>query len=307
MKLDLTKLRPNNFNSKIFKQNQIMALNVEKGSGNRKIDKCPICKSAKREIYQVKYNIPIFICLKCDVGYAGLQPRNLNDVYSNNHYLKKLTVNENRKYRIQRFGKERVGIVRKYKKKGSILDFGCGSGYFLETAKKYFDAEGVELSDNLRDWLKKNLNIISYKNLSDTRKKYNVITAFDVLEHVSNPISFLKEIKKKLKPKGIILIYTPNRDSLGFNYLGYNNNLLVPPAHLFYFNKTSLDILFKKAGFKIIETQYKGLDIGDIYAFFKENKKIKTANFLKRNADKLQNYVDKLHFSNAIRIVIKKN
>ena len=35
MKLDLTKLRPNNFNSKIFKQNQIMALNVEKGSGNK--------------------------------------------------------------------------------------------------------------------------------------------------------------------------------------------------------------------------------------------------------------------------------
>ena len=170
MKLDLTKLRPNNFNSKIFKQNQRMALNVENRSGNRKINKCPICKSSKREIYQVKYNIPIFICLKCDVGYTGLQPRNLNDVYSNNHYLKKLTVNENRKYRIQRFGKERVGIVRKYKKKGSILDFGCGSGYFLETAKKYFDAEGVELSDNLRDWLKKNLNIISYKNLSETKK-----------------------------------------------------------------------------------------------------------------------------------------
>jgi SAM-dependent methyltransferase len=306
MKLDLNQLRPINFNSKIFKQNKIIAKNVSNGSGNKKVEKCPICKSSKRRPYQTKYDIPIYICLKCDVGYAGLQPKNLNEVYSNKHYLSKLTINENRKYRMKRFGKERVGILRRYKKKGSILDFGCGSGYFIETARKYFNAEGIEFSDNLRYWLKKKLNLVTFKTLSETRKKYDVITAFDVIEHVENPTNLLKEFKKKLKKDGIILIYTPNRDSLGFNFLGYNNNLLVPPAHLFYFNKSSFDIMAKKAGLKIAETQFRGLDVGDIFAFLRENKKTKIANFLKKNSDIIQNKIDQLEFSNAVRFILKK-
>ena len=127
-----------------------------------------------------------------------------------------------------------------------------------------------------------------------------------MIEHVENPTNLLREFKKKLKKDGIILIYTPNRDSLGFNFLGYNNNLLVPPAHLFYFNKSSFDIMAKKAGLKIAETQFRGLDVGDIFAFLKENKKTQIANFLKKNSDKIQNKIDQLEFSNAIRFILKK-
>ena len=199
MKLDLNQLRPINFNSKIFDQNKKIAMSVFKKSGYKKIKNCPICKSSKRKPYLTKYKIPIFICLKCDVGYAGLHPKNLNEVYSTKNYLSKLTLDENRKYRMKRFGQERVSILRRYKKKGSILDFGCGSGYFIECARKYYNAEGIEFSDNLRKWLKDKLNLITYKTLADTKKKYDIITAFDVIEHVENPTNLLKELKKKLK------------------------------------------------------------------------------------------------------------
>ncbi len=306
MKLDLNQLRPINFNSKIFDQNKKIAMSVFKKSGYKKIKNCPICKSSKRKPYLTKYKIPIFICLKCDVGYAGLHPKNLNEVYSTKNYLSKLTLDENRKYRMKRFGQERVSILRRYKKKGSILDFGCGSGYFIECARKYYNAEGIEFSDNLRKWLKDKLNLITYKTLADTKKKYDIITAFDVIEHVENPTNLLKELKKKLKKNGIILIYTPNKDSLGFSFLGINNNLLVPPAHLFYFNKTSFNFMVKKAKLKIIETQFRGLDVGDIFAFLRDTKKVKIANFLKKNSNRMQNKVDQLEFSNAIRLILKK-
>ena len=306
MKLDLNQLRPVNFNYKIYKQNKIIAKNVFNKSGYKKVKFCPICKSERRRLYQFKYDIPIFICLSCDVGYAGLHPNNLNEVYSNKHYLSKLTLKENRKYRINRFAKERVNILRKFKTKGSILDFGCGSGYFIEAARQYFDVEGVEFSDDLRKWLKKKLNIETYKTLSKTKKKYDIITAFDVIEHVKDPTNLLKEFKKKLNKDGIILIYTPNKNSLGFNFLGYNNNLLVPPAHLFYFNKTSFNLMAKKAGLKIIRIQFRGLDVGDIYSFMRENKQIKIANFLKKNSDKLQDMVDYFEYSNAVRFILKK-
>ena len=52
---------------------------------------------------------------------------------SKNYYLN--VYDKSRKYKINRFGKERISILQKYKKKGTLLDFGCGTGWFLELAK----------------------------------------------------------------------------------------------------------------------------------------------------------------------------
>ena len=103
---------------------------------------------------------------------------------------------------------------------------------------------------------------------------------------------------------GIIFIYTPNIDSLGFSYLKEKNNLL-NPHHLFYFNKRSFEFMCTKVNMKVIETQYKGLDIGDIYGLMNREKNFKAANYLKKNFDYLQNFVDRTNFSNHIRFVIK--
>ena len=46
--------------------------------------------------------------------------------------------------------------------------------------------------------------------------KFDIVTAFDVIEHVESPVNFLNMIKKYLKKNGIVLIYTPNKNSLGF-------------------------------------------------------------------------------------------
>ena len=56
---------------------------------------------------------------------------------------------------------------------------------------------------------------------------------------------------------------------------------------------------------KIIETQYRGLDIGDIYGLMNRNGKTKIANYLRQNFDYLQNFVDKSDYSNHVRFVIK--
>ena len=186
-----------------------------------------------------------------------------------------------------------------------MLDFGCGTGWFLEEAKKHYKVSGVEYSDSIRKWLKTKLNISSFKDMTKIRDKYDIITAFDVIEHVSSPLIFLKNLKKNLKKDGIILIYTPNIDSLGFSYLKEKNNLLCPPYHLFYFNKNSFEYLCKKIDMKIIETQFKGLDIGDIYGLMNRERNFKTANYLKKNLNYLQDFVDKTKFSNHIRFVIK--
>lgn len=60
-----------------------------------------------------------------------------------------------------------------------------------------------------------------------------------------------------------------------------------------------------KINLKIIETQYKGIDIGDIYGYMKRKKKYKCVNFLKKNQNILQKFVDILDFSNHMRFIIK--
>tara|TARA_B100000963_G_scaffold293822_1_gene264338 strand:+ start:10825 stop:11757 length:933 start_codon:yes stop_codon:yes gene_type:complete len=308
MKIDLKKMRPKNFNSYLYKSVEKLAKNVEKGSGNKNINKCPVCKSLKRKNYIIKYNILIVTCGNCDLTYTTKQPKNFNDVYSQNDYLKKsiLSYDKHRKYRIKRFGNERIKILRKYKKKGKLLDFGCGTGWFLEGAKHYFQSYGVEYSDTIRNWLQDKFNIKTFKTLEDIKEeKFDIITAFDVIEHVPDPLGLLKKLKRKLKKNGIILIYTPNFNSLGFSYLGVNNNLLCPPNHLFYFNKHSFNYLCEKINLKIVETQYRGIDVGDIYALINEKGNKKTSNFLNQNSTLFQKFIDDIGFSNHIRFVLK--
>jgi 2-polyprenyl-3-methyl-5-hydroxy-6-metoxy-1,4-benzoquinol methylase len=309
MKIDFKKMRPKNFNSYLYKSVKKLAQNVENGSGNKNLNKCPVCKSVKKRKYVVKYNIPIVTCEKCDLTYATRQPRNFDDVYSQDDYLEKsiLSYDKNRKYRIKRFGLERIKILKNYKKKGKLLDFGCGTGWFLEGAKDHFESFGVEYSDSIRKWLLEKFNIKTFKTLNSIKsEKFDIITAFDVIEHVPDPLDLLNNLKKKLKKNGIILIYTPNFDSLGFNYLGLNNNLLCPPNHLFYFNKKSFDFMCKKINLKIVETQYRGLDVGDIYAMINENGDKKIANFLNQNSTLFQKFLDNIGYSNHIRFILKK-
>lgn len=305
--LDLNKIRPKNFNfnQEIFFKNTIKF--VEKNHGFKTIKNCPICLSSKSNIYITKHYMKIVQCSKCNLTYSEKQPKNFNDVYSSDDYLQDtISLSDKiRKYRIIRFARERIKILKKYKKKGSLLDIGCGTGWFLQEAKKHYDTFGVEYSDTLRKWLKKKINILSFKNISDVKNKFDIITVFDVIEHVPNPLVFLKSLKKKMKKNGIILIFTPNIDSLGFTYLKEKNNLLCPPHHLYYFNKKSFEFLCRKLNFDIIETQYKGLDIGDMYGLMNRNKDFKTANFLKKNFEYLQEFVDKTKFSNHVRFVIK--
>jgi 2-polyprenyl-3-methyl-5-hydroxy-6-metoxy-1,4-benzoquinol methylase len=306
--MSLINLRPKNFNKEQEIKNKNSIKSVKNLHGFKKIKNCPICLFNKKKYYIKKENINYSICERCDLVFSEEQPRDLNDVYSNNAYLSTQinAYDKTRKFRIKNFAVERIKILKKYKKKGSLLDFGCGTGWFLEEAQKHYKVAGVEYSDSIRLWLKKKFNISSYKKISNLKKKFDIITAFDVIEHVPNPLVFLKSLKKKLKKNGIILIYTPNVDSLGFSFLKEKNNLLCVD-HLFYFNQKSFKYMCNKSNMKIIETQFKGLDIGDIYGLMNRNNKVKTSRYIKKNFEKLQKFIDKIDYSNHMRFIIKKN
>ncbi|AFS47879.1 methyltransferase family protein [alpha proteobacterium HIMB5] len=142
----------------------------------------------------------------------------------------------------------------------SILDIGCGWGLaLLYFKKKGFDCYGFDPAKEAVDYgCKKGLQIkhagLEGMNVFDN-KKFNMVTMFNVLEHLADPIKSINQIKDILLPNGILMIDVPNEfndfQTSGRDVHGLNDWWVAPPNHLNYFSKDSLVNLLESLGFKI--------------------------------------------------------
>ena len=308
MKIDLNIMRPVGFHKSLHTNIKKTIKRVDRGNGWRKVLSCLVCGSKIYVPYITKFNIDIKLCTKCSSGFSSKIPKNFNDVYDNKEQFKhhQKSYERIRKYRMKRFGKERLDLVLKFKKKGNLVDIGCGNGWFLEVAKKNFVVSGVELNNSLLNFTSKKLKIPVYRKINLLKDKdFDVITLFDVIEHVSKPMDYLKKVSKKLKKGGIILIYTPNKDSLAFSYLRENHQLFNAPIHITYLCAKSFDFIPK--ALKVIYSKTFGIDTGDIYAYERDiSKKKNLARSIKKNAKVIQDITDQLGFGNHLRLILKK-
>jgi 2-polyprenyl-3-methyl-5-hydroxy-6-metoxy-1,4-benzoquinol methylase len=148
-------------------------------------------------------------------------------------------------------------------KKGSILEIGSGYGFFLEEMQKQgYKIIGIEISKERRKYSKKItrvkvLNINLNKKIPDI-DKFDTVVLFQVFEHIVDPISFLKNIKKLLKPGGKVIIEVPNFNDF---QLKLNKSYLEwywQRAHIHYFSAEILSQILSRARFikiKVFGTQ----------------------------------------------------
>ncbi len=156
----------------------------------------------------------------------------------------------------------RERMIRKYAEPGaeklSILDVGCGSGSFLELLNGgHYDKYGVDVNpEAIRLCRSKGLTVFD----GDIReedfggKTFDVITLWHVLEHVSNPVGFMKRLGAIKKSNGIIVVSVPNTDSLGFRAGKEWWFHTDAPRHLFLPNAASMAKLVDSAGMQIVDT-----------------------------------------------------
>jgi len=154
----------------------------------------------------------------------------------------------------------RLSLVQKFKQQGRLLDIGCGEGTFLAYARdRGFAVDGFDLSPvavaKARELYHLNVSI-GFIGGIQVDKDYDVITAWHVLEHVPEPIHALRWIHGQLDDQGVIVVETPNCDSLDARRMGASWRGWQPPFHLWHFTPTTLCEALKRTGFQPLAVRY---------------------------------------------------
>jgi SAM-dependent methyltransferase len=137
----------------------------------------------------------------------------------------------------------------------SVLDFGCADGVFLEFCRDYFNAKtklyGTDISEPLLAQARKNgWDVFPLSQLDSLTMKFDLITLWDVIEHVEEPQAVLAGLIKLLKPQGRIVLETPRFGLLG-ELLGEDWEHLLPVQHLSLASKKGMEELVGRVGLKI--------------------------------------------------------
>jgi len=149
--------------------------------------------------------------------------------------------------------------IHKLKPEVSLLDVGCGEGFFLEYAEKYYEAVGVDVSEYAINRARKLCNkaLLYVKDVTKLdlgARKFDVVTCFDVLEHLSQPDFVLRNLRRNvIKPDGLLILSVPNLKSLGRIWKGKNWHGYRDPTHVSLLSKEKWIIIVYNAGFQILD------------------------------------------------------
>jgi 2-polyprenyl-3-methyl-5-hydroxy-6-metoxy-1,4-benzoquinol methylase len=145
--------------------------------------------------------------------------------------------------------RRRFNYLKSKIKNKTVLDFGCGSGNFLLSAKKTVKKiAGLEVRKQYIDLLSNQFKM--YDSIENVDEKFDFITLFHVLEHIPNQIETLKNLKKILKKNGKLIIEVPHANDVLLNLKTFRNFTLWS-EHLVLHTKFSLSKYLNVAGYDL--------------------------------------------------------
>lgn len=224
--------------------------------------KCPLCGSSQvipfltttDRFHGRAEEYDLMRCSGC--SYVWLadppKPEEMGPHYSEDYHRVIMTAGE---VSAESRWKRQRDTVAHYKKGGSILDIGCSSGAFLGTLKGgSWKLYGIEMEASTAEKAKAATGAEVYVgealDAPFPDESFDVITGFDLLEHVYHPRQFLAKVQQWLKPGGIVYFGLPNIDSWESRILGTYWYGLELPRHLSHFSPRSLRHVMTTLGFE---------------------------------------------------------
>lgn len=216
---------------------------------------CPICQSISVQSVESHNDYVLYLCATCDVVFSD--PMRAESSYYENsldYQMRDTLIMDPIKWDFRWDMLEFLNNPPETR--GSLLDIGCGTGYFVKRAQELgFSAHGIETTERSvksgRSFF--NLDTIHATDLKGyidkfPGSKFDVITLFQVLEHVEDPMLLLREIKQVLVENGTLVIAVPLRDRWP-DTSGEEGDY--PPHHLTRWSPESLEYILRMNGFRI--------------------------------------------------------
>lgn len=150
--------------------------------------------------------------------------------------------------------KKGLRSISKFVPRGKILDIGCSSGFFLDIAKRAgWKTYGIEVQEVEVKLCRGKGHILYTKKLEELnlREKFDVITLWDVFEHMPNGKEQLALFKTKLAPGGVIFMQIPNSDALAAKVMRERCNMFDGLEHVNLYNPRAIKLIAQKMGLRV--------------------------------------------------------
>jgi 2-polyprenyl-3-methyl-5-hydroxy-6-metoxy-1,4-benzoquinol methylase len=151
---------------------------------------------------------------------------------------------------------------------GRLLDVGANLGLFVREAARHYDATGVEPSPTVVQWVRREIGArLEVGSVYDDDGRFDgqfeVVTLFDVIEHLSDPVRAIQQCRRFLRPGGLLFVTTPDMGSVMSRVLGRHWYYIDMDEHIALFTRRNLETLLTRAGFEMLAAR----TIGRSYRF----------------------------------------
>lgn len=221
--------------------------------------KCCVCGNVNPKEFQLKYQkekYAVVTCNKCSLHFIPPYYRKqIKYTQYKNSEVTAAVRSGNNWVKVQRH-KLRFKFIQKFAKSGKLFDLGAGWGHFLLAAKELgYDIYGVEISEQpylycVND-LKLPVDHIDFFEM-DESKKFDVITMWDVLEHIDKADDFLDKCNKLTKTGGYLFLQVPQIDSY-FARRHKDNWKMMGLDHVNYFGKETITKILANHGYEVVK------------------------------------------------------
>jgi 2-polyprenyl-3-methyl-5-hydroxy-6-metoxy-1,4-benzoquinol methylase len=233
---------------------------------------CDLCGGHESEPFCPENGRGLVRCLNCGLVYVGLQPEaaELYALYGETYFHNNdsgevgYTNYIKDEHNIRKTFAGRLKRLERWVKPGKVLDVGCAAGFFLDVAQQRgWQVQGMDVSNFAVEYVRQRFGydarLGSLADLDYPENNYDLITLWDVIEHVPSPKAYVEKIAKLLKSGGVVALATPNVDSpvakiTGKNWMGYK----LSEEHVYYFSVKTLRRLLEEAGFEVVDTRHVG-------------------------------------------------
>nr|MBC7244123.1 class I SAM-dependent methyltransferase [Chloroflexota bacterium] len=156
---------------------------------------------------------------------------------------------------------KRLKTIERFANKGKLLDIGCATGFFLDLARtRGWEVVGSEVStfaaQYARDRFGLDVHEGSLRELHFAAETFDVVTMWDVIEHVADPMGDLREVWRILRKGGLLSLITPDCSSPIARLLGKRwEEVRRVREHIYFFSRRTMTEMLRRAGFEVLKIE----------------------------------------------------